>query len=183
MTLQAMRKQSNWRASLTEQRTAWIIAVCGIIIIALSASQPQWFEFPVPSQHSNSATATVQVIPQTKTNTAKATAKITTTAKKASVTNRPSSKPAQTSRPASTQKTSLTHGFYVQLGAFQERPRARNFVQQLNKNGWSARIINKKNGLHAVWVGPKTSRSQAEQLAKSIHSKLKYKGFIIQHKP
>jgi len=73
-------------------------------------------------------------------------------------------------------------GYYVQLGAFGEKPRAQGLVDQLKRQGWSAVISPKPNGLHAVWAGPEKDHAEAEKLQKAIEKKMKTKGFIVQQK-
>ena len=88
---------------------------------------------------------------------------------------KPAVKPAS-SKPAS----KVSSGYYVQLGAFNEQPRAQGLVDQLKQHGWKAVISKKSSGLFAVWAGP-GDRKAAENLQTAIESKLKIKGFIIHH--
>ncbi|MFQ5345583.1 MAG: SPOR domain-containing protein, partial [Mariprofundus sp.] len=80
-----------------------------------------------------------------------------------------------------TDTASIAAGFYVQVGAFQH-PHARGLADRLKKDGWKTVISARKNGLYAVWIGPKKTRASAEKLSKTIQRKLKIKGFIIHQK-
>jgi len=75
----------------------------------------------------------------------------------------------------------VAHGYYAQLGAFHERSRAQGMADQLKHHGWHAVIATTRGGLNAVWVGPKSTRSSAETLLKSIQRKIKTRGFIVHH--
>ena len=74
------------------------------------------------------------------------------------------------------------NGFYVQVGAFQQRSSAQRLLTQLIHKGWTVVLARTRGGLHAVWIGPKRTRAEAEQLLKNIHQQLKYKGFIVHQK-
>ena len=171
-----MTEPTNWRASLIEQRTAWGIAICGMLMIMLAATQAQWFELATPQQSvSQSISALHTAHPPITTRPAlKAAIKPQASAQTSRTTNKTPLK-KQPSPP------SITHGFYVQLGAFEQRPRAQKLASQLKKQAWKVRITRRKNGLHAVWLGPKPTRAQAEKLMRKIQNKLKYKGFIVHH--
>jgi len=208
-----MTDKTNWQASLLEQRTAWGVTFCAMIIAMLAASQPQWFEFsfstdkaihkqaPVtkvvePSHNGNTTTnshadqAAALKTATVKTAPIKAASPKTASVKPVKIKPITQSTPVTTAKAkpalnktitASKKKTTLTHGFYVQLGAFAEKSRAHGLADQLKRKGWSVKITDKKNGLHAVWIGPKSTKADAEKLLKTIRSKLKQKGFIVQH--
>jgi len=184
---------SPWQASIIEQRTAWAVAACSLILILTAASQPQWFELATPAQHNTPQ--------QTKHVATKAVAQpkaVQTTAKKPAHSSavapikQQASKPKARSKPvASTKKnhipppakTNLTApGFYVQIGAFKAQDRAQRLKNKLTKQGWHAHIMHRKSALHAIWIGPKSTHHKAEQLLKTIQRKLHYKGFIVQNK-
>jgi len=182
----------HWQASLIEQRTAWGIAACGMLIIILAASQPQLFEFSSGShkqvseadpivksraQNQTKAPPLTQAAPKTKAIVKSTTEK--TAAVKSVLKTTPVIKPA--SKVIKSKSTPIiTKGFYVQLGAFGEKTRAQGFADNLIRKGWSVKIFTKKSGLHAVWVGPKKSHTEAAKLLKNIQLKLKQKGFIVQ---
>jgi len=193
-----MTDKTNWQASLIEQRIAWGTTFCAMIIAILAAAQPQWFEFsfatnkPIQQQapvgkavqpiHSeNMATnADADKSPPVKATPVKP---VTIQPVRQSTQAPPvDAKPAKKKGATTTKKKSyIAHGFYVQLGAFEEKNRAHGLADQLKRKGWSVKITDKKGGLHAVWIGPKSTKADAEKLLKSIRSKLKYKGFIVQH--
>jgi len=188
-----MTDKMNWQASLLEQRTAWGITFCAIIITMLAAAQPQWFDFSSSANKITHAQAPANKIIQPATHTAaekviiKKTEPVKTAPKIKTITpSEPVMQAApkvEKSKPVTTVKpfNSITSGFYVQLGAFAEKARAQGLAAQLKRKGWSVKISTKKNGMHAVWIGPKSTKSEAEQLLKAIRSKLKQKGFIVQH--
>ncbi len=201
--------ESQWQASLFEQRTAWAIALCAIVIIVIAASQPQWFQFtaePETSQQVHqqpvsktitrkSVSAPVAQAAQTKhataspTKTPAKTKPVRTTSSKNKSNHQPNHlpnpKPATLSHAkhptAALNASGIGKGFYVQIGAFKDKNRAQRLNNKLKKKGWSVHIISRKSSLHAIWIGPKSTRKKAEELLKTIQRKLNYKGFIVQN--
>ena len=178
-----------WQASPLEYRSALGIALVSILLVITAAAKPQWFDFSAPDQ--------------TKTTVTQKPTQISNQAATAAISEPPSSMPLITPEPIA--KTEPIHspsadrpaephqstppvtspvaaGYYIQLGAFKERSRAQHLVQQLQKYGWHAIVNARKHGLHAVWVGPKQTHTQANSLRQAIHSKLKMRGFIIHQK-
>jgi cell division septation protein DedD len=91
-------------------------------------------------------------------------------------------KPQQQTSETKPKKAAVPSGnYYVQAGAFKEKSLARKLASRMKEHGWNA-IIVPKSGFHAVWVGPKNSRSGIENLQKSIDRTLNIKGFIVQKK-
>ncbi|MDQ6997561.1 MAG: SPOR domain-containing protein [Mariprofundus sp.] len=193
-----MTHKMNWQASLIEQRIAWSFSFCAIVITLFAIAQPQWFELlsAVNSPVHQPTPVTKPVQPtRTKTmNTITAAAESPAPQKAAPppavikpITQATPVTPSQTKVIAkktttiAPKKTVLASGFYVQLGAFDEKSRAQGLADQLKRKGWSVKIATKKNGMHAVWIGPKSTKPEAETLLKTIHRKLKQKGFIVQH--
>jgi len=192
-----MTHKMNWQASLIEQRLAWSLSFCAIVITLFAIAQPQWFELlsAVNSPVHQQAPVTNPVQPaRTKTMNTITPAAESPAPKKAPppaaikpitqatpVTPPPTKHIAKKTSTIAPKKTVLAPGFYVQLGAFDEKARAQGLADQLKRKGWSVKIATKKNGMHAVWIGPKSTKSEAEILLKTIHSKLKQKGFIVQH--
>jgi cell division septation protein DedD len=182
-----MSEPANWQASLLEQRMAWGIAASCIILVLLVFARPEWFEFDFSTpQHAPvaspvlTAQATHAASQQHKTQP-KTLAKPHAAAVKKSPTAHSKTKTKPSPHPVK-KHTAIADGFYIQLGAFHERPRAQGLADQLKRSGWAAVITTKPGGLHAVWVGPKTTRSEAEKLSKAIHRKFKNKGFIVHKK-
>jgi DedD protein len=195
-----MTEQSNWKASLTEHRTAWIVASCCLLVILTAAIKPDLFEFPqhesvgeepaVPA--SMEEIIAEQIAPPIEdeaeavvVEAAKEIAppKAVITPSKPVVEKTPAKPtPAPSKAEAATKPSAPAAGYYVQLGAFGERPRAQGLVDQLKLQGWSAVIAPKPGGLHAVWAGPEKDRGSAERLQKEIERKLKTKGFVVQQK-
>ena len=176
-----MTEPTNWRASLIEQRTAWGIATCGMLIIIFAATQPQWFELTTPKQPTRQSVAALNTGQNPiKTTSGKPALKAAVQPQAAAQVGHITSRTPAKKQPSA--HAPIAHGFYVQLGAFEEPPRAQKLAHQLKRKAWKVRITKRKNGLHAVWVGPKKNRAQAEKLMQRIQDKLKYKGFIVHHK-
>ena len=174
-----MSESTNWQASLLEQRMAWGIAACCIILVVLASGRPEWFDFFNPNQKqvatlSPSGPAKHATAHQRKTHIQKA--------KKPTHVSPPAKAPTvhAIDKPKPAAKTEqIAGGFYVQLGAFKEYPRALGLADQIKRKGWHSIISPTKGGLHAVLVGPKQTRNEAETLLKSIQGRIKNKGFIV----
>jgi len=191
-----MSASVHWRASILEQRMAWAVAICCMVTVAVAAIKPEWFTFTAPNRHAELRQAAAPQASHVTAHHQRSLRREQRTAEKAvasarkkmhSVTppvrNTARSKPVSTSKQTATPAaTSVVSGYYAQLGAFQERARARGMADQLKHRGWHAVIATTQGGLHAVWVGPKTTRGQAETLLKSIQRKTRHKGFIV-HRP
>jgi len=162
---------------------AWGIAASCIMLVLLASVRPEWFDFSTSSQKPTSKQALSGSAKHTATQPRKTHLKTRQTAP-ATAAKKPPAMHAKTKSPPPPAKkqNTISGGFYVQLGAFQQRPRAQGLADQLKRNGWMAVIVSKPDGLHAVWVGPKKMRSEAEKLRKAIHRKLKNKGFIVHKK-
>ncbi|RLL50564.1 SPOR domain-containing protein [Mariprofundus sp. EBB-1] len=192
-----MTHKMNWQASLIEQRIAWSFSFCAIIITLIAIAQPQWFELlsavnspvhqptpvtkpvqPTRTKSMNTITPAEIPAPKKAPPTPAVIKPITQATPVTPVQTKHIAKKPTTIAP---KKTVLAPGFYVQLGAFDEKARAQGLADQLKRKGWSVKIATKKNGMHAVWIGPKSTKTEAETLLKTIHSKLKQKGFIVQH--
>ncbi len=203
--------KTRWQASLNEQRAAWAVAACAIIIIVAAASQPQWFEFtnpptsqqqahkqPVSNQSLSNQPLSQQTSAETNTAVAKKTtptshSKSTTKTAPIKTTHKTAHKTAANIQSKAVHKTSAkkpvtpprndttAKGFYVQLGAFKDKQRAQRFHNKLKKKGWNVHVVSRKAGLHAVWIGPEPSHKKAEKLLKNIQHKLKSSGFIVQN--
>ena len=160
---------------------AWGIAAGCIILVVLASARPEWFDFSGPKQKqvatlSLSGPAKHATAPHRKTHMQKnrKPTHVSPPAKAPTVHAIDKPKPA-----AKTEQ--IAGGFYVQLGAFKEHPRARGLADQIKRKGWHSIISPTKGGLHAVLVGPKQTRNEAETLLKSIQGRIKKKGFIVHH--
>jgi len=179
-----MSESANWQASLLEQRMAWGIAACCIILVVLASARPEWLDFSgpkkkqiatlAPSEPAKPAPAKHATVHPRKTQVQKAQkpTHVSPPAKAPTVHAIDKPKPA-----AKTEQ--IAGGFYVQLGAFKEYPRALGLADQIKRKGWHSIISPTKGGLHAVLVGPKQTRNEAEKLLKSIQGRIKNKGFIV----
>jgi len=180
-----MSDSDNWQASLLEQRMAWGIAASCIMLVLLASSRPEWFDFstPQPKQAAKQTAAAHPAAQLRKTPVKKIHTKPHAIHPKQTTTAHAKTKTKSTQTPVPVKKSPpISSGFYVQLGAFQERPRAQGLADQIKRKGWRVVITTKKDGLHAVWVGPRKTRSEAEKLLNAIYLKLKNKGFIIHQK-
>lgn len=184
-----MLEQLNWQASANEHRTAWIIAASCLLLIFIASLKPDLFEL---SQESEPASISTEIstkadpepleelppLEETIVQAQQKVKQIKPTPPKAVIQPKPVRKEVTTKK----EVNSIASGYYVQLGAFKEKPRAQGLVDQLKRQGWQALISSKANGLHAVWAGPKRSRTEIDRLQKAIEKKLKTKGFIVQQK-
>jgi len=187
-------EKTNWQASVIEHRTAWSIALGCLLLILITSLKPDLFtatdrgseivaqddvvaERPKPRVKAATPRidkkpqqpAVVHVTEAIKPKVVVATAK--PVVKKAAAT------PISTSRSATPPS-----GYYVQLGAFKEQPRAQGLIDQLKRQGWSGTLSRKSNGLYAVWAGPEKERSKIDRLQIAIEKKMKIKGFIVTQK-
>ncbi len=180
-----MPETEQWQASLLEQRIAWGIAACCIILVFLASTRPEWFELPAPTPQ--------QVVNKEPNRKTSHPAPVihhhqVETPLEAPVKTQPSKPKPKKRLVVTTPKTKtpdttvIASGFYVQIGAFHERHRAQGLTDQLKRKGWKAVISTRKNRLYAVWVGPKQTHASAEKLLLTIQRKLKSKGFIVHQK-
>jgi len=193
-----MTEQTTWQASAIEHRSAWIVALCCLLLILITSLKPDLFEFSqeevavperVEEKARNSDALAERITPPIEQQVEVIKPAPEIKQPKAVITP---AKPVTTNKvvvkkeavKAVTTKANATpaSGYYVQLGAFSEKPRAQGLVDQLKRQGWSAVIAPKPKGLHAVWAGPKSNQAEAEKLQKAIEKKLKTKGFIVQQK-
>ncbi|OIO69622.1 MAG: hypothetical protein AUJ57_09065 [Zetaproteobacteria bacterium CG1_02_53_45] len=195
-----MSEPINWHASLAEHRTAWTFFFSCLLLIAIAVVKPDIFDLssystPPARQQTVVEKAVSPPLPQVEEETEAepvieaetvtapvkpavidAAAKVNTkavVAKKATPVA-----PAENPEPASSAPTA---GYYVQLGAFSDKPRAQGLVDQLGRSGLHAIINQKSSALFAVWAGPESERKSVETLQRAIESKMKIKGFIIHH--
>lgn len=170
-------------ASRQEHRTAWMVAVVCMGLIATVLIWPGLFSSDEPAK-GRQATAPQHKtyrLPQKAVPSKKPAPPVTTprpvpaaqpekraAAKKQVAGKSPPKTPAHT----------WTGGYYIQLGAFKDRAKAKALVERVRKSGWSAHI-EPRNHLHAVWSGPMTSREKAVQRLQQINKAMHIKGFII----
>ena len=189
-----MPNMDEWRASLTEYRIAWITALCGIALILIASAWPELFmirqseppakpaaERPVaakpvpeaPSEPSAEEKATLEKVIEESAPLAAETPK-----------TKPEAKPevSPPARKAEPKPATPAVGYYVQVGAFKDISGAKEVADKLGRHGWPALVV-PKNGLYAVWAGPRQSRVGIEKLQQEILRGLKIKGFIVQKKP
>jgi len=189
-----MSGETNWQASVIEHRAAWIIAACCLLLILTASLKPDLFT-PSTEQvaaavvKQERAKAQVKPLPaaiaeepeQIEPEPAVDPIKPKTVVAQAKpvVKQEVAKKPVIKATPTAGEPGS---GYYVQLGAFKERPRAQGLIDQLKRYGWSGVLSQKNNGLYAVWAGPEQQRAGADKLQIAIEKKMKTKGFIIHQK-
>ena len=177
---------------MLEQRIAWAVALCCMVLVALLAIKPAWFTVatsrqppiahPAHAPHPKQAVAHHHKIGRKAEKKATAAVRKKIPAVKSPVRITTKKAPAPTSEPTPEPTSEqVVRGYYAQLGAFHEQARAQGMADQLKHHGWHAVIATTQGGLHAVWVGPKAARSDAEALLKSIQRKINTKGFIVHH--
>ncbi|NWF36842.1 SPOR domain-containing protein [Mariprofundus sp. KV] len=189
-----MSGETNWQASVMEHRAAWIVAACCLLLILTASLKPDLFT-PSPEQ----ANETVTKLERAKSQAKHLPAAIieepeqiepepvvepvnpgtVVAPAKPVVKQEVAKKPVLKATPSADEPGS---GYYVQLGAFKERPRAQGLIDQLKRHGWSGVLSQKNNGFYAVWAGPEQQRTEADKLQIAIEKKMKTKGFIVHQK-
>ena len=186
-----------WRASLIEYRIAWITALCGISLILLVSVWPDLFTIKLKQPEQKMATAVetpattepaVQPVPENPPAPApeeqaalEQVIEETTPARLEPPLAEPEPEPKPVAPAKKTEPTTAATGYYVQTGAFKDAAGAEEVASRLKKHGWPAVVV-PKNGLYAVWAGPRQGRSEIEKLQQEIERGLKIKGFIVQKK-
>ncbi len=199
-----MEPAKDWRASLAEHRSAWIIATACVVLVIVAALRPELFH-PSPSTEEQSSVAEQK--PQTYAPVAANRSGPNPPADvPASVPDRATDQPApeaskpapgQASRPlprhveaparkatphksdASPSQPLVSGSYYVQVGAFRDQDHAKRLARRISRQGWHAHVVRKSENLHAVWVGPRASRSLAQTLQESLKQRLNLNGFIV----
>lgn len=72
----------------------------------------------------------------------------------------------------------IKSGYYIQLGLFQHRLRAKDIVIRMKHTRWKPHIVTRKQ-MYAVWVGPWKTRTQVDKIKHDIQIKTGMKGFVI----
>lgn len=187
-----MSEERDWQASFVEHRTAWILALCCLLLILITSLKPDLFEFPEQEQ-AGEPSPPVKHEPQLaekitpplhKKTEPEIAAPVKAAVKPVVEPVKKAAAPVvQKQKTAVKKSAGAAMGYYVQLGAFREKPRAQGLVDQLKHQGWKATVSPLPNkDLHAVWAGPEATRAKAEQLQSAIAKKLNIKGFITQQK-
>ena len=192
-----MRGETNWQASVIEHRTAWSVALCCLLLILITSLKPDLFS----SSDQVSVVAQEDIAAERPKHRAKPIApridakpkqpalehvtevkrpKVVVAAAKPIV--KKSTPKKIVTKPAATTVSTPDSGYYVQLGAFKEKPRAQGLVDQLKRQGWSGILSRKSSGLYVVWAGPEKERSKVDKLQVAIEKKMKIKGFIVTQK-
>jgi len=174
-------------ASRQEHRTAWIVAVACMGLIATVLIWPGLFSSEEPAKNGQ-ATAPPNKAYHLPEKTRPATKPAPVTKLRPAPAARPgkgtpAKKPVvRETFPESSPKTTTrtwAGAYYVQLGAFRDRAKAKALVARVRKAGWAAHIEPRRKNMHAVWTGPMTSREKAVQRLQQIDRTMHIKGFII----
>jgi len=152
-----------------------------MLLVLLASTRPEWFVFSSGSQKQVEKQTTTPKPRQATITRHKTTAP--KTQPKAHIAAPKHTAPPKTTAPA-TKKASVTiaNGYYIQLGAFHERPRAQGLADQMKHKGMHTIIAPRAGDLHAVWIGPAKTHAEAKALLKRLQPGLKNKGFIV-HQP
>jgi cell division septation protein DedD len=70
------------------------------------------------------------------------------------------------------------NGYIVQLGAFKSQQRANVLRNTLSHKKWNASILQKKNHLYAVYIGPYKNKATALSMKSRLSKNEKINGFI-----
>jgi len=183
------QKPRSWTASRQEHRTAWMVAAACMGLIAVILIWPGLFSSDEAAKDRQAAAPPNKTyrLPQ-KASPAPEPAPVTKPHAPAARAGKsaPAEKPVlKKAPPASSPTTAVrawTGGYYVQLGAFRDRAKAKALVARVRKAGWAAHIEPRSANLHAVWTGPMTSREKAVQRLQQIDKAMHIKGFIIHKK-
>lgn len=82
------------------------------------------------------------------------------------------------SKPAPAKESAVPAGYYVQVGAFQDKAHAAALAKTFT--GLNVHLSSRPNGLTGVWVGPYSTRKAAEKSRDEMVKAGKLKGFIVQ---
>lgn len=82
------------------------------------------------------------------------------------------------SKPAPAKESAVPAGYYVQVGAFQDKAHAAALAKTFT--GLNVHLSSRPNGLTGVWIGPYSTRKAAEKSRDEMVKAVKLKGFIVQ---
>lgn len=175
-----------WMAGIREWRIALLTSLLCMAAITVAVLRPDLI--PLSGEESATSQGHYQVPPKPaeagqsapiviEPPAPKAVAKPAKTA--TAVTKKPTgpaSPPPVKTIPAT--KEPQTAGYYIQLGTFRERALAENLATKLRRSHLHVQLI-EKNGMHAVWAGPWTTREKADASKQDIYKRTRLKGFVI----
>jgi cell division septation protein DedD len=93
----------------------------------------------------------------------------------------PASKPAAAAVKAHpVPVASIPAGYYVQLGSFKNTEGAASLAKKAATRHWSSYVAPRPGGLHAVWIGPYHTRTEADQAKQKLHKEMGIPGFVVQ---
>ncbi len=175
-------KFQDWLAGVYEYRLALIVAASGSLLVVVLMLVSSWMisqppragiekKSPSPSFHLPPRP------PRTAPRPAAGEAPTPAAIDKPTAVARPQSPPAPAARTIG--NPTVPAGYYVQAGAFRSPQRASTRLQRLKSAGWPARRLKKKNGLHAVLIGPYSARKGAEGARKKLAAVLHIQSFIL----
>lgn len=187
-----MSGEKNWQASVIEHRAAWITAACCLLIILTVSLKPDLFtaseqvvEAAQPEMQAERSRPEAPAIEDEQEVIEPEPAAEPIKPKPVIAPSKPAVKKDIAKQPiikAVPSADEPSGGYYVQLGAFKERPRAQGVIDQLKRHGWNGVLSQKSSGLYAVWAGPEAQRAGADKLQIAIAKKMKTRGFIVHQK-
>ncbi len=93
---------------------------------------------------------------------------------------KPESKlPAKTVKKAAPAASSTKSGFAVQVGSFSKASNARGLRDKLVAKGYTV-FVKSSGSVTRVYVGPQSSRGEAEKVLKRLLADLRLKGIVVQ---
>ncbi len=189
---------SDWVAGVREYRLATVSAIAASLLLVLLLVAPSWF-LPEQTHVSRKAVQpkTYNLPAKPARNSVNGNKKTIQTPVPRIVEKRSAPKtekipPVKTASrhspsPATNRRMGagnvLKYGYYVQTGAFKDTAKARKMAALLQHSGWHARIISKRNNLHAVLVGPSKTRKKAKNAKLKLARQSGIKGYIISITP
>jgi len=168
-----MTEHHPWMANSSEYRLILIAAAfcLFVVIVALLWPQPD----QQPTSFATEGKQTFTIPPKPVTVKSQPPAQAIRTPPKAE----PVVRPAVSPKSAREIRNISGHGYFIQAGAFQDPARAKKRQSMLRTSGWNVSIVNKGKGLHAVWLGPWSSRAEADRAKSRLIRIHKIQGFII----
>lgn len=92
---------------------------------------------------------------------------------------KPESKlPAKTVKKAAPAASSTTSGFAVQVGSFSKASNARGLRDKLVAKGYTV-FVKSAGSVTRVYVGPQSSRGEAEKVLERLLAELRLKGIVV----
>lgn len=169
---------------MRERRLAWAISAACCIVIVLALAWPSLFASKTSEMPEQAPSPpTVYHLPEKAKPLVQPDRAAITPAKPAAKkpAPQPSTKPAEKAQPAA-DTSPVRPGYYVQVGAFREKPRADKMATRLKQQHWPVALVPKRQML-AVWVGPYHLRNEALKAGSQLEKEQHLKGFVVRAGP